>query len=163
MLGISLITIYTHRLLETSLAAIRGSLESGPNLAHVPWFSSWTISLWKRLAYHLFRADLPTLLFLFSMKFYNVHFLGHKVWSWDWTDYKGGVFLTYPVRFAILLPTWLLCCCAHVSTTGLCSRFQLRSIYREEQPWLGRDVEFTLECRSQTLTSGFQVSRTLTR
>lgn len=71
------------------------------------------------------RRSAPTLLSL-SLKFCNACFLGCGIWSWDWTD---CVFLTYPVRLSLLLPIWLLCGCAHLSMSGWCSRFQLRSSY----------------------------------
>lgn len=61
------------------------------------------------------RTSTLPLLSLFSLKFYNVRFLGHKIWPWDWTNYKAGGVLTYSMQLALLLPTWLISCCTIIS------------------------------------------------
>lgn len=79
------------------------------------------------------RRSTQSLLCLLSLKFYNAGILGRGIWAGYCTDYRAGVVFTHPVRFSLLLPTWLLWCCAHLSTSGLCSLSQLRGIYKEKK------------------------------
>ena len=87
---------------------------------HVQWFSFLATLLWKS---H-FREKIYPIIALSEM----LQRMCSGLWNLVLTDDKGGVFWTYSVRLSLLLPTWLLCCCAHLSTSGLCSRSQPRSI-----------------------------------
>lgn len=46
----------------------------------------------------------PCLCCLFSPKFYSACIPGHAVSSGDCTDYRAGVFFTYPMRLPLLYP-----------------------------------------------------------
>lgn len=90
---------------------------------YIQWFSFLATLLWKS---H-FQEKIYLIIALSALSA-MLQCMYSGLWNLVLTDDKGGVFWTYSVRLSLLLPTWLLCYCAHLSTSGLYSRSQPRSI-----------------------------------